>query len=147
MPRFTKTFGFSAAHRLHSAHLSDEENQAVFGKCNNVHGHGHNYTLDVTVEDDIDPRTGQIVDVNVLDDVVRTVVIERFDHKHLNAETDEFRHLNPTGENIVKVIWDLLRPRLGPRLVLVGLWETPKSRFDYCDDAHASEAEQPVPET
>jgi 6-pyruvoyltetrahydropterin/6-carboxytetrahydropterin synthase len=131
MASLTKTFGFSAAHRLHSPALSDEENRAVFGKCNNPHGHGHNYELEVTVQGEIDPRTGMIMDLGSLMQVVQAEVIERFDHKHLNHDTVEFHLLNPTGENIVKVIWDLLKPKLGASLTRVGLWETPKNFFEY----------------
>jgi len=131
MASLTKTFGFSAAHRLHSAALSDQENRAVFGKCNNLHGHGHNYELEVTVQGDIDPRTGMIMDLGILMQTVQAEVIARFDHTHLNKDTAEFRTLNPTGENIVKVIWDLLKPKLGDRLSRVGLWETPKNFFEY----------------
>ena len=134
MASLTKTFGFSAAHRLHSPALSDEENQAVFGKCNNPHGHGHNYELEVTVQGEIDPRTGMIMDLGLLMQIVHAEVIERFDHKHLNQDTREFQALNPTGENIVKVIWDLLKPKLGARLIRVGLWETPKNFFAYCGE-------------
>lgn len=131
MASLTKTFGFSAAHRLRSAALSDEENRALFGKCNNPHGHGHNYELEVTVRGEIDPRTGMIMDLGVLMQTVQDEVIDRFDHKHLNEDTAEFRALNPTGENIVKVIWDLLQPKLGARLARLGLWETPKNLFEY----------------
>ena len=131
MPSLTKTFGFSAAHRLHSPALSDQENRAVFGKCNNLHGHGHNYELEVTVQGSIDPQTGMIMDLGALMQIVQEEVIERFDHKHLNQDTAEFRMLNPTGENIVKVIWDLLSPRLGEQLTRIGLWETPKNFFEY----------------
>jgi 6-pyruvoyltetrahydropterin/6-carboxytetrahydropterin synthase len=134
MASLTKTFGFSAAHRLHSPALSDEENQAVFGKCNNPHGHGHNYELEVTVQGAIDPRTGMIMDLGLLMQIVHDEVIERFDHKHLNQDTREFQALNPTGENIVKVIWDLLKPKLGASLIRVGLWETPKNFFAYCGE-------------
>ncbi|MGH7965560.1 MAG: 6-carboxytetrahydropterin synthase [Candidatus Binatia bacterium] len=131
MASLTKTFSFSAAHRLHSPALSDEENRAVFGKCNNLHGHGHNYELEVTVTGKIDPPTGMIMDLGLLMQTVQDAVIERFDHKHLNEDTVEFRALNPTGENIVKVIWDLLKPKLGAGLSRVGLWETPKNFFEY----------------
>lgn len=131
MASLTKTFGFSAAHRLHSAILSEEENKAVFGKCNNLHGHGHNYELEVTVHGEIDPRTGMIFDLGELMHVVDEEIIVRFDHKHLNEDTAEFRSLNPTGENIVKVIWDLLNPKLSGHLTKVGLWETRKNFFEY----------------
>lgn len=131
MVTLTKTFGFSAAHRLHSTQLSDEENYSVFGKCNNLHGHGHNYELEVTVRGEIDPRTGMILDLGFLMQTVQDEVLDRFDHKHLNEDTSEFQSLNPTGENIVQVIWGLLRPRLGSHLVRIGLWETPKNCFEY----------------
>jgi 6-pyruvoyltetrahydropterin/6-carboxytetrahydropterin synthase len=131
MASLTKTFGFSAAHRLHSAALSDEENRTVFGKCNNPHGHGHNYELEVTVTGEIDPRTGMIMDLGLLMQIVQEEVIARFDHTHLNEDTAEFRTLNPTGENIVQVIWDLLKPKLGASLTRIGLWETPKNFFEY----------------
>jgi 6-pyruvoyltetrahydropterin/6-carboxytetrahydropterin synthase len=131
MVSLTKTFTFSAAHRLHSPALSEDENRTVFGKCNNLHGHGHNYELEVTVRGDIDPRTGMIIDLATLMQIVHQEVIERFDHKHLNEDTAEFRTLNPTGENIARVIWTLLKPRLGAQLTRVGVWETPKNFFEY----------------
>ena len=134
MVTLTKTFGFSAAHRLHSAVLSDDENRTIFGKCNNVHGHGHNYELEVTVQGNIDPQTGMVMDLGKLMQVVHDQVLERFDHKHLNKDTDEFREQNPTGENIVQVIWRLLQPELGSQLVRLGLWETPKNLFEYCGE-------------
>ncbi len=131
MVTLTKTFSFSAAHRLHSNNLSADENRLVFGKCNNLHGHGHNYELEVTVQGRIDPQTGMIMDLGELMQTVQDEVLERFDHKHLNKDTEEFRTLNPTGENIVQVIWNLLQPKLGSQLVRLGLWETPKNLFEY----------------
>ena len=131
MASLTKSFSFSAAHRLHSQHLSDEENKTVFGKCNNEHGHGHNYELEVTVTGYIHEQTGMVFDLVELMQVVQEEVLDRFDHKHLNLETEEFRDLNPTGENIVHVIWELLKPRLGDHLSTIGLWETPKNFFEY----------------
>ena len=131
MASLTKSFGFSAAHRLHSPDLSDEENQELFGKCNNINGHGHNYELEVSIHGSIDPQTGMIMDLAKLMQIVQEEVLDRFDHKHLNLDTEEFRSLNPTGENIVKIIWDLLHPRLGTHLTRVGLWETPKNFFEY----------------
>jgi 6-pyruvoyltetrahydropterin/6-carboxytetrahydropterin synthase len=131
MAYLTKTFGFSAAHRLNSLLLSDEENHAVFGKCNNPNGHGHNYELEVTVRGEIDPRTGMIMDLGFIMQIVQEEVLDRFDHKHLNNDTLEFATVNPTGENITKVIWDLLAPKLGTQLTKIGLWETPKNFFEY----------------
>lgn len=131
MASLTKTFGFSAAHRLHSMELSDQENRDVFGKCNNPNGHGHNYELEVTVSGDIAPQTGMVMDLGELMQIVQEEVLDRFDHKHLNKDTEEFWSLNPTGENIIRVIWDVLKPRLGDQLTRVGLWETPKNFFEY----------------
>ena len=131
MASLTKTFGFSAAHRLHSRELSDQENREVFGKCNNPNGHGHNYELEVTVSGHIALQTGMVMDLGKLMQIVQEEVLDRFDHKHLNQDTEEFRSLNPTGENIIRIIWDLLKPRLGDQLTRVGLWETPKNFFEY----------------
>jgi len=128
----TKVFSFSAAHRLHSQHLSDKENRAIFGKCNNPHGHGHNYQLEVTISGEIDQRTGMIADLGQLEQVVDTHVIQKFDHRHLNMEVPPFDRLNPTSENVVKVIWGLLAPHITfARLERVVLRETPRSFFEY----------------
>jgi 6-pyruvoyltetrahydropterin/6-carboxytetrahydropterin synthase len=131
MISLTKAFSFSAAHRLHSPTLSAEENRHVFGKCNNLHGHGHNYELEVTITGGVDPQTGMVIDLGVLMQIVQDEIIDRFDHKHLNQDTTEFSTINPTGENIVKAIWDLLAPKLAGKLVKIGLWETPKTFFEY----------------
>ncbi|MBI4531302.1 MAG: 6-carboxytetrahydropterin synthase [Candidatus Latescibacteria bacterium] len=130
MVYLTKIFMFSAAHRLHHPDLSDAENETLYGKCNNPHGHGHNYQLEVTVRGEVDEQTGMSLDLGEMERVVEEEVIDRFDHHHLNEEVEEFREVNPTSEHVVKVIWDLLKPRL-PGLSRVALWETPKSRFEY----------------
>jgi 6-pyruvoyltetrahydropterin/6-carboxytetrahydropterin synthase len=132
MVTLTRVYGFSAAHRLHEPALSEAENAALFGKCNRQHGHGHDYRLEVTVGGPVDPRTGMIVDLAHLDETVHACIVDRWDHRHLNLETDEFRALNPTSENVVRVAWELLAPRVEPaRLVKLVLWETPKSAFEY----------------
>ena len=100
---------FNAAHRLHNPQWSDEKNQAVFGKCNNPSYHGHNYQLEVKVTGEVDPETGYVVDMKVLKDLIREHIEDRFDHKNLNLDTDEFKNVNPTAENIAVVIWNLLR--------------------------------------
>jgi len=130
MIRLTRKYHFCTAHRLHSNQLSDEENRQIFGKCNNPHGHGHNYYLEVTVSGDPDPVTGMIINLADLDEVVGRQIVKRFDHKNLNLDTEEFRELNPTSENVVKVIWDLLAPEL-PGLYKIGLYETEKNYFEY----------------
>ena len=128
----TKVYEFSSAHRLHSHVLSDEENRDIFGKCNNPAGHGHNYVLEVTVRGGVDPRTGLVAGLDFLDEVVQKQVYTRFDYKHLNLDTSEFEKLNPTSENFVKVLWDVLEPNLRPVVLhRLRLRETPKNHFDY----------------
>ena len=132
MVYLTKVYEFSAAHRLHSHVLSDEENREIFGKCNNPAGHGHNYVLEVTVKGNVDARTGLAVGLKLLDEVVQKQVYGRFDYKHLNLDAPEFEILNPTSENFVKVLWDVLEPNLRPVVLhRLRLRETPKNHFDY----------------
>jgi 6-pyruvoyltetrahydropterin/6-carboxytetrahydropterin synthase len=128
----TRSYEFSAAHRLHSPYLSDERNQEIFGKCNNPYGHGHNYRVEVTVQGDVDERTGMMVDLAYLDRVANEEIIARYDHKNLNLDTEEFRELNPTTENLVKVIWRRLAPRLThPALYRITIHETDRNVFSY----------------
>ena len=128
----TEQFEFSAAHRLHCPELSDAENRRLFGKCNNPRGHGHNYVVEVTVAGVPDSRLGQICARPQLQQIVKQRVIDRFDHKHLNEDTEEFRSLNPTVENLARVIWDLLTGQVAPaRLMRVRVYETPKTWADY----------------
>jgi len=123
---------FNAAHRLYRKDWSDEQNQAVFGKCNNPSFHGHNYELVVKVTGEPDPVTGYVIDLKVLSDLIKQEVIERFDHKNLNLDTKEFQDLNPTAENIAIVIYDLLRPHLSNEQDLkVRLYETPRNFVEY----------------
>jgi len=123
---------FNAAHRLYRQDWSDEQNSAIFGKCSLPHYHGHNYELEVKVVGEIDPVTGFVMDLKVLSDLVNEQVLERFDHRNLNVDTEEFRQLNPTAENIVVVIYDLLRPRLPASVDLfIRLYETPRNFVEY----------------
>ncbi len=123
---------FNAAHRLHNPAWSDERNRDVFGKCNNPNYHGHNYVLDVKVSGEVDPETGYLIDLKELKDIIREEIEERFDHKNLNLDTEEFRDLNPTAEHICFVIWNLLRARLDDRYQLgVRLYETPRNFVEY----------------
>lgn len=124
----TQSFEFAAAHRLFSPELSDAENARLFGKCSNPHGHGHNYLLEITVGGSVDQRTGAVLDLALLDRTVRTSVIEPFDHKNLNVQCEEFARLNPTVENIARVIFKRLEGAVRPAvLARVRLWETPKT--------------------
>lgn len=131
----TRSYDFSASHRLHSAHLSDEENRALFGKCDNPNGHGHNYGVEVTVSGQPDPRSGMLVDLENLDRIVGEEVLTAFDHKHLNLDTPEFAQINPTSEMLTVVIWEKLARRLpvsGPvRLASVVVRETARNSFEY----------------
>jgi len=123
---------FNAAHRLHSLKLSDEENARVFGKCNYTNYHGHNYDLIVKVMGEIDPVTGYVIDTKILSDIIKTHVIEKFDHKNLNLDTKEFKELNPTAENIAMVIYTILREQLDNRYELkITLYETERNYVEY----------------
>ena len=123
---------FNAAHRLHVPEWDDATNRKVFGKCNLPNYHGHNYELEVKLTGEPEPRTGYVMDLKLLSDIIREEVLQRFDHKNLNLDTKEFRHLNPTAENIVVVIYTLLRPRIDERLELqVRLYETPRNFVEY----------------
>lgn len=123
---------FNAAHRLHVAEWSAEQNAQVFGKCNNVHYHGHNYELIVKVTGVPDAVTGYVIDMKILSDLIKDNVLEKFDHKNLNIDTDEFKHLNPTAENIAMVIYNLLRPHLDDQLDLqIRLYETERNFVEF----------------
>ena len=124
---------FNAAHRLHNPAWSAEKNHEVFGKCNNPNYHGHNYDLIVSVNGEIDPESGYVVDMKVLKDLIKDKIEDRFDHKNLNLETDEFKNLNPTAENIAAVIWRILRAELTEKLNLkITLYETERN-FVECE--------------
>ena len=123
---------FNAAHRLYNENWSDDKNMATFGKCSLPHYHGHNYELEVKVTGEIDPVTGFVMDLKELSDLIEEKVIERFDHKNLNLDAEEFQQLNPTAENIAVVIYDLLRPNIKPSLELfIRLFETPRNYVEY----------------
>ncbi len=132
MVEMTQSFEFSASHRLYSPELSDDENRRIFGKCANPNGHGHNYVVDVTVAGVPDAKTGATVELPQFERIVKELVIDRFDHRHLNLDCDEFRRLNPTVENITRVIWDKLSGQFAnARLTRVRVWETPKTYAEY----------------
>ena len=132
MVTLTQQFEFSAAHRLHCASLSDAENRATFGKCNNPSGHGHNYLVEVTVIGQPDERTGAVLPLPRFEQLVRERVIDVLDHTNLNLDTREFAEVNPSVENIARVIWSMLSPNVAPaRLHNVRVYETPKTWADY----------------
>jgi 6-pyruvoyltetrahydropterin/6-carboxytetrahydropterin synthase len=123
---------FNAAHRLYNSAWSDAENAAVFGKCSLPHYHGHNYELEVKVVGAVDEKTGFVMDMKKLSDLVEHAVLEKFDHKNLNLDTEEFKTRNPTAENIAIVIHDLLRPHIDTSLdLMIRLYETPRNFVEY----------------
>jgi 6-pyruvoyltetrahydropterin/6-carboxytetrahydropterin synthase len=136
MVRLSQKFEFSATHRLHNPALSEEENCRTYGKCNNPHGHGHNYEVQVTLRGDPN-ASGLLVDVPAFERIVASTVIDRFDHKNLNVEVPEFREgLIPSVENIAMTIYRLLKPRFkeaGAQLAAVTVWETPKTWCEYAE--------------
>jgi 6-pyruvoyltetrahydropterin/6-carboxytetrahydropterin synthase len=126
----TRSYSFSAAHRLARAELSDEENRSLYGKCANPHPHGHDYRVEVTVSGAPDPETGLVTDLGGLDRCVHEVVLARFDHRYLNAEVPPFDRVVPTGERIAQRVWELLAP-VTPGLARIVVYETPRSAFSY----------------
>ena len=123
---------FNAAHRLYRPDWSEQQNNAVFGKCNNANFHGHNYELIVSVTGEIDQETGYVMDMKLLKDLIEAEVEERFDHKNLNLDVPEFKNLNPTAENIAVIIWNRLRPHIPVDNDLqVVLYETPRNFVTY----------------
>ena len=123
---------FNAAHRLYNPSWSFEQNDAVFGKCNNPNFHGHNYELVVKITGVPNADTGYVMDLKQLSDLIKREVHERFDHKNLNMDTAEFKNLNPTAENIAIVIYDLLRPHIDEDKDLqIRLYETPRNFVGY----------------
>ncbi len=123
---------FNAAHRLHVPEWTPEQNKLFFGNCNNPNYHGHNYDLIVTVTGEIDPVSGYMMDMKVLSDLIKSQIEDRFDHKNLNLDTEEFKHLNPTAENIAVVIWNLLRKHIPAHNHLkITLYETERNFVEY----------------
>lgn len=130
--RLVSASHFSAAHRLHREDWDEETNRRVFDKCNNPHGHGHTYGLEVTVEGEIDPETGWVMDFLELKKLVKENVIRRLDRRHLNFDVDFLSGVNPTAENIAVGIWRELESRVRPaRLVRIMLNETERNRVVY----------------
>ncbi len=135
----TRKFAFSASHRLHNPALSAEENVSLFGKCNGVNGHGHNYVVYVTLKGPIDTRTGMLMSVADLKEIFLAAVERDMDHKHLNHDVPEFKDLNPTGENVAVVIWNRLEAKLPKGLLCeVRLHETENNVFTYRGEKSAS---------
>ncbi|HEV8043220.1 MAG TPA: 6-carboxytetrahydropterin synthase [Bryobacteraceae bacterium] len=137
MTRVTRRYRFAASHRLHSERFSGSENRELYGKCNNPHGHGHDYVLEVRVAGPLDGVSGQVVNVSTLDSLVASRVIHDFDHKYMNADVGEFQKRVPTSENILGVIeerlaahWHSAFPGQWPRLEAIRLRETARNLFE-----------------
>jgi 6-pyruvoyltetrahydropterin/6-carboxytetrahydropterin synthase len=123
---------FNAAHRLFNPNWSDEKNLEVFGKCSYPNYHGHNYEIIVTLTGEPDLNTGFVFDMKVLSDIIKEHILNKFDHKNLNLDTDYFKDLNPTAENIVVVIWNILREKIDSSLDLkITLYETERNFVEY----------------
>jgi len=123
---------FNAAHRLNNPDWDAEKNKLVFGKCNLPNYHGHNYELVVKLTGEPDPFTGFVMDLKVLSDLIQEKVLAKFDHKNLNLDTEEFKTVNPTAENIAIVIYNLLRPHINPVNGLqIRLYETERNFVEY----------------
>ncbi|MDP1813779.1 MAG: 6-carboxytetrahydropterin synthase [Leadbetterella sp.] len=123
---------FNAAHRLFNPDWSDEKNQEIFGKCNNPNYHGHNYDLLVKLTGYPDQKTGYVFDLKVLSDIIKENILDKFDHKNLNLDIEYFKNLNPTAENIVVVIYDILRQKIDEKFDLkITLFETERNYVEY----------------
>lgn len=123
---------FNAAHRLHNKVWTDEKNEEVFGKCNNPNFHGHNYLVEARVTGEIDEETGYVMDTKILKDILEKNIVERFDHKNLNLDTEEFSNLNPTAENIAFTIYQTILPEIGAnRKLTIILHETERNSVEY----------------
>jgi 6-pyruvoyltetrahydropterin/6-carboxytetrahydropterin synthase len=134
MPHVTVTrrLHFNAAHRVHNPALSDAENAALFGKCNNPNWHGHNYVLEVSVRGSVEERTGYVFDLARLRDLVKREIIDKVDHRNLNLEVDFLHGVIPTAENVAVAFWQILAPRVAPAtLARIRLWETDNNVVEY----------------
>jgi 6-pyruvoyltetrahydropterin/6-carboxytetrahydropterin synthase len=130
--KVTRKEHFNAAHRLFNPAWTDEKNNSVFGKCNNPHYHGHNYELYVSIVGEADPETGYVYDLKALSDLIKENVLVKFDHRNLNLDTEYFKDLNPTAENIAVVIWKILREKIESKFELkITLYETERNFVEY----------------
>ena len=137
MFRVTRRYEFAASHRLHAAQLSDDENRRLYGKCNHPYGHGHNYVVEVSARGPQDAATGRAVDTAILDEMVARQVLDRFQHRNLNAEVKAFERAVPTSENLgveicrsLKASWRKMFPGEWPKLEKIRIGETPRNIFE-----------------
>lgn len=132
---FRKTH-FNAAHRLHNPNWTEDKNKEIYGKCNNYNYHGHNYELEVRLTGEVDPETGYLMDLKVLSDLIKDHVEERFDHKNLNLDCEEFTDMPPSTENFSFVIYNIMRKVIDPTMdIKIRLYETPRNYVEYPADS------------
>ena len=137
MPRVTVTrrLRFNAAHRVYNPAFSDAKNDAIFGKCNNPNWHGHNYTLDVSIDGTIDDGTGYVIDLGKLREIVEREVVDVVDHRNFNLDVEFMRGVIPTSENIIVAFWAIIKPAVAPaKLKRLVLWETENNYVEYSGD-------------
>ena len=137
MPNVTvvRRLTFNAAHRVHNPELSDLENARLFGKCNNPNWHGHNYILEVSVRGEVEQKTGYVLDLAKLKEIVGREVIDKVDHRNLNLDVDFMRGVIPTTENLAVGIWKIVVQAIAPaQLVLIRLWESENNRVEYAGE-------------
>jgi 6-pyruvoyltetrahydropterin/6-carboxytetrahydropterin synthase len=139
--RVTRQYRFAASHRLHSGALSEETNRQLYGKCNNPYGHGHNYVVDVSARGPLDERSGRVLDIRMLDDLVARHVLGPFEHRNLNTEVETFETVVPTSENLAAEIcrrlkrnWSTVFPGEWPKLEKIRIAETPRNIFEIRTD-------------
>jgi 6-pyruvoyltetrahydropterin/6-carboxytetrahydropterin synthase len=131
----TRRMTFNAAHRVHNPALSDLENARLFGKCNNPNWHGHNYVLEVSVRGPVDERTGYVLDLSHLRDVVAREILEKIDHRNLNIDVDFMRDVIPTTENLAVACWRILSPAIAPaELQRIRIWESENNMVEYAGE-------------
>ena len=128
----TRKLEFCASHRLYNPKFSDQENEEIFGLCNNPNGHGHNYVLEVTVKGDVDPETGMVLDLKILKKLINEEIVEKVDHKNLNVDVDFLNGIIPTAENIAIHFWDILEPKIhNGKLHQIKLFESERNFVIY----------------
>ena len=136
----TRKLEFCASHRLFNPNFSDDKNEAVFGLCNNPNGHGHNYTLEVTVKGEIDPKTGMVIDLKYLKNLVNEEIISKVDHKNFNVDVNFMKNIIPTAENIAIKFWELLEPKINntenANLHEIRLFESERNYVVYRGKSH-----------
>ncbi|MED5330914.1 MAG: 6-carboxytetrahydropterin synthase [Planctomycetota bacterium] len=138
MIELTRSVEFSASHRLHNPALSDEENRDIFGVCNNLHGHGHNYVLDVTLRGEVDPKTGMVMDLNHLHGLLDELIVKELDHKHFNEDVSWLKGSVTTAETVIAAMWTRLSDPLEGKLHHLRLYESRHNFVDYFGPDQAS---------